>query len=169
MKAFFLPLGLALALSACSKDDKKGSTTTGGGQGQTGCGTPLTVDHSSGGCRIRLVTPKNCEEIDLSNGKTYEFAWTTDGTNCELPYKLFVAGNPASVETNENGEVVSMTNVFEGRINRGDFISNTGGVLQVSAANIEGLGVTTDNGTYQWQIDSFHGSGPAAQFFKVKK
>lgn len=161
MKAFFLPLGLALALSACSKDDKKGSTTSGGGQGQTGCRAPIAEDNTTGGCRIRLVAPTHCSSIDLSGGKTVRFEWTTDGTNCELPYKAYIAGNP--VTRNEDG---SLSNVAEYQINRGDFVSNTGGSIEVGAGSFEG--VTSTDGTYDWVISSFHGSRPASFVVKVQ-
>jgi hypothetical protein len=170
MKTLITALSLTLALSACSgSDDKKsGSGTGGGGQGQTACGTPLTVDHTSGGCRIRLVTPGQCSTVDVSGENIYEFAWTTDGTNCELPYTIYVAGHPASVTQNEDGSV-TLENVFTTKINRSDFVSNTGGVIRVNRETFEGLGITSDNGTYQWQVDSFYKSGPGSNIFRLVK
>lgn len=165
MKAFIATLGLALALSACSgKDDKKSS---GGGQGQTpspqgGCRAPIADDNTTGGCRIRLVAPASCAEIDLTGGKTVRFEWTTDGTNCELPYKAYIAGNP--VTRNDDG---SLSNVAEYQINaRPGEVSNTGGTVEVGAGAFQG--VTSTDGTYDWVISSFHGSRPASFVVKVK-
>jgi|GEM_PF-2256406 len=161
MKSAFLVLGLAVSLAACSgkDDDKKAG---GGGQGQTGCRAPVADDHTTGGCRIRLVTPGSCATVDVSGGKTYEFAWTTDGTTCELPYKAYLAGHP--VTKNEDG---SLNNVREFTINRGDTVSQTGGVIYVGAGAFEGL--ESDDGTYDWLIESFHRSGPASNVFRVTK
>jgi len=73
-----------------------GSAQGTGGSTQTGdCNTVALPAEVSGGCNIRLVTPQNCEEIDLSGGRTYEFAWTTDTTMCETPFVLYILRQPA--------------------------------------------------------------------------
>jgi len=156
---FILALAL-VTLAACgskNKDDAKKSSPSAQCVGRT------AVDHTQGGCRIRLVSPTPCSNVDLSDGKTVEFAWTTDGTNCETPYKAFLAGNP--VTKNEDG---TLNNVLEYRIEaRAGEVSRTGGVVRVGAGAFEGL--TSTDGTFEWMIESFHGSGPASQVIRVKK
>lgn len=164
MKAFLIALGLALALGACSSknDDNKAAGTGGGGQGQTGCRAPVAEDNTTGGCRIRLAAPANCSSIDLSGGKTVRFEWTTDGTNCELPYKAYIAGNPVTRNADD-----SLDNVVEFQINaRPGEVSNTGGTVEVNAEYFNQ--VTSTDGTYDWVISSFHGSRPESNVVKVQ-
>jgi hypothetical protein len=155
-----IPLLLCIVLlSACGGEEKKKDVAQ--NNSNSGCGAPPVVtDATSGGCRIRLVSPKQCEEVDLTNGKDYEFAWTTDGTNCETPYLARVGGSPLNVETEENVNVWQM-NAQVGRISR------TGGVAKVTAADIENL--TSTDGTFHWLITSYYGSHPASVAFKVKR
>lgn len=178
MKNFISTLAvicLALTFAACSSksDDKGSSGSGGGGQGQNpggqqgpgpgGCRAPIVEDHTSGGCRVRLTSPAPCQTIDLTNGKTVKFEWTTDGTNCELPWKAYIGGHPVPIgaDNKPTGE-----NLNQYQINRGDMVSNTGGSVDVGAGAFEGL--TTDDGTYEWVIESFHGSGPASMVIKVQ-
>ena len=122
------------------------------------CTEPVAVADISGGCAPRLVTPAACTEIDLTEGKTYEFAWTTDGSGCETPWTLFLAGNPA---TAENTVTVQLsTNTAEG-------VSKTGGVAYATANDFAQL--RTDNGLYHWMVASHYGSHPASAAFTVKK
>lgn len=114
-------------------------------------------DETSGGCNIRLVTPAACAEVDLTNGKSYEVAWTTDGTGCETPWTIFILGNPPS-ETN-GGSRELPTN--------GGTITQKGGIVNLIASDLDGI--TSDNGLYHWTIKSFYGSHPASVAFRVKK
>ncbi|MES2559992.1 MAG: hypothetical protein V4590_09645 [Bacteroidota bacterium] len=147
----------------CKKDSSDSSaTTTTTGTTTTAptvkCDTSIVKAKTGSGCYPRLVTPVMCETIDLSGGKTYEIAWTTDGTICETPWTLQIAGNPLS-NTNIKSWSLS-TNVNTG-------ITKYGGIVRISAADLEGL--TTDNGLYHWTVASFYDSYPASQTFKVKK
>ncbi len=149
-----------LILIACSKDD---SSKSGGNNNTTTnpvvkCDTSVVGDATSGGCNARLVTPVMCETIDLRNGKTYEFAWTTDGTTCETPWNFQIGGNPV---TQNNIKSWSLsTNVNEG-------ITGKGGIVRINAQTLDGL--TTDNGLYHWVVESYYGSHPASKTFKVLK
>ena len=111
-----------------------------------------------GGCRIRLVTPGNCEEIDFARFSSYQFAWSTDGTNCETPYKLQIAGNPPSE-----------LNALEWSLSEktGEISKTLGGIQYISAADLQSL--SSNNGSYHWRVLGFYGSHPASQVFKVKK
>lgn len=115
------------------------------------------------GCTLRLVTPERCEEIDLTNGKTYEFAWTTDGIYCETPWHVCIAGNPADVNTGEN----IYCQDFSEDVSQG--ITHSGGVVYLSADALDSLGLTTDNGIYHWVVASWSYSHPDSQTFRVKK
>jgi hypothetical protein len=122
------------------------------------CSKPLVAANISGGCNLRLVTPQPCEEIDLSNGRSYEFAWTTDGSGCETPWTVYVGGNPL-----EDGNILSAqlsTDVSSG-------ITKTGGVINVTAQDLAQL--KSDNGYYTWTVKSYYGSQPATVTFKVVK
>lgn len=151
----------ALALTACS-DGNSDAATAAAKNASGACPSPVLADGTVGGCRIRLVTPKQCETIDLTGGKSYEFAWTTDGTFCETAWKLQVGGNPLNIETGEN-IVTATINKQEG------YVSNTGGVIYLTAADFNNSGLTSSDGVYHWVISSFHGSHPASVTFRVNK
>lgn len=127
------------------------------------CDIVLIPDETSGGCNVRLVEPAACEEIDLTNGKEYVFGWTTDGSYCETPWTFYIAGNPANLATGEN----IYWKQFSTDISIG--ISHTGGLVRLSAASLESLGLTSDNGIYHWLVVSWYGSHPASRTFRVKK
>jgi hypothetical protein len=110
----------------------------------------------SGGCHVRLVTPAQCEVVDLRGGRTYEMAWTTDGTRCETPWTLQVAGEPLSAQNLRSAKL---------SINTEAGITSYGGILRISAADLEGL--TSTSGLYHWSVASFYGSHPGAHTFQV--
>lgn len=145
----------ACALVACGGKDNNTETST-ATQGQC---APVSVlpDNLSGGCRIRLVSPSFCDVVDVSAGKTYEIAWTTDGTVCETPWKIAVAGNPAT-EANSYEQQIS-TN--------GGTITQRGGVIRIDASAFNGL--TSDNGTFHWVVKSHWGSHPGSRNFRVTR
>jgi hypothetical protein len=116
----------------------------------------LVPPELSGGCNIRLVTPAQCEVVELRGGRTYEVAWTTDGTRCETPWTLSVAGDPL---TEQNLRVIQLsTNTEAG-------ITSYGGILRISAADLDGL--TSATGLYHWSVSSFHGSHPGSHTFQA--
>lgn len=122
------------------------------------CNVVVLAANVTGGCRIRMVTPTLCEEIDLTGGQWYEFAWTTDGSDCETPYTLIISGNPAT-EMNSKSWQLS-TNVEQG-------ITRRGGITNVTANDLNGL--TTDNGLYHWVVIGYYGSHPDSGAFRVRK
>lgn len=147
----------------CKKDDKSSSsssnsTTSTNPVATVNCDTSIVSNGHKGSCYPRLVTPVMCETIDLSNGKTYEFAWTTDGSTCETPWTFQIAGNP-----------FSQTNVKTWQLNANvdAGISRFGGIINLKLSDLDGL--TTDNGLYHWTVTSYYDSYPASKTFKVKK
>jgi hypothetical protein len=139
----------------------------GGGNGNTGAGTgggagvggigDFRSDKTSGGCRVRLVSPTHGQELDLRQGKSASLEWTTDGTTCETPWKLHVAGVPFS---QDRTAILSINT-------NGGTITQKGGILPFNAQDLAGL--PGDNGVYHWTIESFHGSAPASISFRVIK
>lgn len=160
---------LALTVASCGSSDK-GSDAPGSPGSSDGSGAKIAAAacnptkavpaEITGGCTLRLVTPAPCEEIDLTNGKSYEFAWTTDGGDCETPYKLHIGGNPIDPATGGNLYTWSLSA-------RAGQISRKGGYSHITAADLDGL--TSDNGTYHWDVFGWYGSHPASQTFRVKK
>jgi hypothetical protein len=120
------------------------------------CNVRRLPDNTTGGCRIRLVTPAECEVIDLRNGATYEFAWTADGTGCETPWTLNIGGDPDIADNAKYWELA--TNVEQG-------ISRTGGIIYLRASDLDGI--QSEDGVYQWVVSSFYGSYPESQAFRV--
>lgn len=164
MKLVILTIGLTLAFAGCSKkDDKKDVKATGGGGLTQTCRAPLADDHNSAGCKITLVSPTNCAEIDLTDGKTAVFEFKAEGADCRLPFTGHLAGHPVTRDENDRlGNVLSRNDM-----NFAD------GKFELSAANFEGL--TSDDGTYDWLIENNltgnprDGTGPASAVIRVKK
>jgi type 1 fimbria pilin len=150
----------AIATVSCSQSG--GGSGGPGGLGKPGGGTcstqPALAANITGGCQIRMVTPGDCAEVDLTNGKLFEFAWTTDGTGCETPFKIMAAGSPPTAENSV--ELTVPTN--------GAAITRQGGLVNVTLAELKNLGLTSDNGEYHWVVMSFHGSHPQSQVFRVR-
>lgn len=152
--------------TVCAVDPAGGAGGEGGGGGAGGaagegggggaCDAPRIPDNSMGGCRVRLVTPTECETIDLRGGRAYEFAWTTDGTGCELPWKFIILGTPLS-ETNGSLWTLS-TDLEQG-------ISSAGGIFYLRAGDFDGI--EAQGGIYQWTVASFYGSSPEGRQFRI--
>lgn len=136
-----------------------GTGGAGGAPQPSDCSAVALPAQVSGGCSIRLVTPSNCELIDLRGGKSYEFAWTTDTTMCETPFQLIVAGNPP---TQDN----ALTWNFSDGSNNGLVGKNTGGLTWITAADLARL--RSDNGIYHWVVAGWYGSHPDSQTFRVQ-
>lgn len=138
-----------------------GEVGGGGGNNPSECRPQsIVADATAGGCTIRMVSPNFCDVVDVSRGQTYEVAWTTDGSTCETPWDVYLAGNPFNAETGAN---IIAYNVAT----NGDNITQKGAVIQIDASTFDGL--TSDDGTYHWLVASFYGSHPASINFKVKK
>jgi hypothetical protein len=159
---FILAMVCAFSVISTTSCSQSGVSNGPGGLGKPAgenCSAqPALTANLTGGCRIRMVSPANCEVIDLSNGKAFEFAWTTDGTGCETPYKIMAAGSPSKAENSV--ELTIPTN--------GAAITRQGGLINVSLAELKSLGLTSDNGEYHWVVMSFHGSHPQSQVFRVR-
>lgn len=154
---FAAALMSAMLLVGCGSDDAKPDVNS-AASGQ--CGAPAVSDATAGGCRIRLVTPKPCETIDLSAGKQYEFAWTTDGTFCETPFNLYIGGNPINVDTGEN--------IFSWSYSKNaGYVSNYGGIAYYTADQL--AEIVSKDGTFQWTVASYHGSRPGSVVFRINK
>jgi hypothetical protein len=149
-----------LTITSCSQGG--GSSGIGASEKSGGGGTcstrPALQANITGGCRIRMVTPSNCEEINLANGQSFEFAWTTDGTGCETPFKIIAAGSPPTAENSV--ELSIPTN--------GAAITRQGGLINVTLAELKNLGLASDNGEFHWVVMSFHGSHPQSQVFRFR-
>jgi hypothetical protein len=111
---------------------------------------------------IKLVTPTVAETIDLRNGRTYEFAWTTNGVFRETPWSLYLVGHPANPSTG--------VNIVHWNFSRNDStITEFGGVVNINAVDIANSGVTTDNGFYQWTVTGWYGGHPSSRTFRILK
>lgn len=111
---------------------------------------------------IVLVTPAVAETIDLRNGNSYEFGWTTNGKFYETPWSLFLVGHPADPTTGLN--IVH----WNFSIN-GSTITSNGGIVYLNATDIANSGVTTDNGFYSWVVVGWYGAHPSSRTFRVLK
>lgn len=159
-----LSLFSSLTIASCglvggSSGGSGGSGAPGKSGGSGNCSAqPALAANITGGCSIRMVSPTDCAEIDLSNGKSFEFAWTTDGTGCETPFKIIAAGSPPTAENSV--ELSIPTN--------GAAITRQGGLINVTLAELKNLGLTSQNGEFHWVVMSFHGSHPQSQAFRVR-
>lgn len=117
--------------------------------------------NETGGCSIRLVTPSMGETVDLTNGKTYEVAWTTDATGCETPFYLCLAGNPT-----DSTKLVNSCISFSAN---NDNITKYNGRVNITAAGLDQYGIASSNGIYHWVVVGFYGSHPASQSFRINK
>jgi hypothetical protein len=122
------------------------------------CGPQAIPPALSGGCVPRFATPAVCQEVDLTNGRTFEVGWTTDGTGCETPWRLCAAGNPVS---DANSACVSLSE----NVNAG--ISRTGGLYYLSAADLQGL--TSTDGVFYLLVASFYQSHNGTLAFRVRR
>lgn len=138
-----------------------GTGTVDGNQQKGSCEQTLVADATSGGCAIRLVTPAKCQEVDLTGGQVVEFAWTTDGTYCETPYTVYLAGDNANIQTGEN---IASWNFSE---NVSNGITHNGGIVRATAADL--AGVTSASGVYHWVVAGYYGSHPASVAFRMRK
>jgi hypothetical protein len=190
---------LGLLMSACGADSSGDDDEVGGdagqevtedvGQGGTdsgGGGTPdpdvscnslIAEQFGSGGCRLYLVSPQNCEAIDFSATGYVEFAWSTDGSFCEGPHKFFLAGHPESTWASDNGFIVELSSTDGNFTSLGNLGSeyamtrNLGGVVRLVEGDLQGI--TTTTGQYHWTVAGFYaldngGSIAASGTFTVR-
>lgn len=151
---------IAVATLSCGAPNPDMPDGGGGGDGGSSatCGAQAIAPAVSGGCVPRFATPAVCQEVDLTNGRTFEIGWTTDGTGCETPWRLCVAGNPVSDANSACAQL--STNVEAG-------ISRTGGLYYLSANDLQGL--TSDNGVFHLLVASFYQSHNGTLAFRVRR
>jgi hypothetical protein len=143
------------ALAMFSKDDAAewslslAYSVGGGGEGGS-CVSPLQ-ESPGGGCSFTMNEPaQNGASISLP----YTFGWRSDG--CETPGKVYFYGNPPtennwiSVEYTRGGQE-SLLNVT------GDYMLTDADLAQLSS----------DDGVYHWQLESWHGYRSPAWTFTV--
>lgn len=157
LRSLVVPVALLLAASNLSCGSSNSTTNPGDGN-TANCDVVALPASISGGCVPTLVSPSKCQVVDLTNGKSFQFAWTTNGTYCETPWTLLIAGNPA-VETNTLSWSLS-EDVSNG-------ITHSGGIININAASL--AGITSTDGVYHWVIAGYYGSHPASVAFRVKK
>jgi len=162
IKSFFFLISIALF-----------SSTVYAASSYSGCNDVLigaVLDTSGLPCVISLLTPAPCEEIDLSGGKAYQFAWTTwrpsGFTWCETPYHFIVAGTPAD-----------LTPGYETNIYKWDFSAGTGigystthengGFANFNANSFASAGLSSTTGVYHWTVAGWFWPHPATQTFRI--
>lgn len=168
-RALFFSSALIMALSACGSSGSGGGgggSAAGGGQGDAGC-VIVAPAESGGGCTITVTTPAHCETIDLTNGKQYQFAWTTSTTECATPHIIKATGNPPT------SDWVNGTNLLQAQISSGTrpesgATSNIGGYAYGGAVDFEGL--TSTDGIYYIRVCNWYGTSCSeSRAFKVLK
>jgi hypothetical protein len=114
------------------------------------CVSPLEAV-PSGGCSFTMNEP-------ASNGASialpYVFGWRSDG--CETPGKVIFFGNPPTPENS-----VSFSYTRGGQMS----LLNVTGQHTLTQADL--AGITSDNGVYHWQLESFHGGRSEARTFTI--
>ena len=117
-------------------------TTTGS------CTSPL-LEAPSGGCTFTPIAPDNGASLVLPA----ELGFNSCG--CETPVKIHIYGNPPTPQNSYNISKV-----------RGqEPICSWTGRTMITQEDLTQFGITSDNGLYHWQIESWHGAlGPARTF-----
>ena len=160
-------LSLALIV-ACSGDDGGTDGNDNGDDDADGsapdaasiaCDSLIPRQFGSGGCRLVLVSPANCEAVDFSRLGYVEFAWSTETTFCEGPHKFFLAGHPSATWEADNGFLIDLASTDGSFVALGDrgsqyaMTRNIGGVVRLVEADLEGI--TTTTGQYHWTVAGF--------------
>ena len=154
---FYFLIIIVASIISCKKKETASPSNTGNNGTSVNCDIIEFPAVAGSGCEPNLQTPGKCEEIDLTNGHEYEFAWqTNNGTWCETPWKLYIYGNPPA----GNGLY------WEFSANAGS-VSHTGGYVNMNANDIATL--TSDNGLFHWYIEGWYGAHPDSRAFKIKR
>ncbi len=136
----------------------------GGGGGGTCPTTPVEPAAPASGCEITLSTAV-CSTADLTGGKSFELAWSTNTTFCEGPHKLQIGGDPPSSWSGGNAVEISVSSQPPDA--RAGMTRNIGGYFNINAQDIAGL--TSSSGVYYYRVLSFYGSASEVRAFKVVK
>jgi hypothetical protein len=126
--------------------------------------TPVAAAAPTGGCNISLTTPV-CATADLTGGKDFELAWSTNMTFCEGPHKIQVGGDPPSTWTTGNALEWSVASTSTS--DRAQMTRDSGGFVKFNASEIAAL--TSASGIYYYRVVSFYGSASEARAFRVVK
>jgi hypothetical protein len=139
----------------------KAASSAGAGSGGTCPTTPLLAAAHTGGCRIDTTTPV-CAVADLTNGRSFELAWTTNQTFCEGPHEVVVTGDPPSAANSVSWKITSSYSGNDASMTR-----NSGGFMLITAKDLASISSTT--GTYYYGVADFHGSRSEGRAFQVVK
>ena len=75
--------------------------------------------------------------------------------DCETPVKIFIYGNPP---TDQNAYYIE-------KIRGQESLCSWTGRTSITQEDLTRFGITSDNGLYHWQVQSWHGAlGPARTF-----
>ncbi len=117
-------------------------TTTGS------CTSPLQ-ESPMAGCTFTPIAPDNGASLVLPA----ELGFNSCG--CETPVKIFIYGNPP---TDQNAYYIE-------KIRGQESLCSWTGRTTITQEDITRFGITSDNGLYHWQVQSWHGAlGPARTF-----
>jgi hypothetical protein len=112
------------------------------------CTSPL-LEAATGGCVFTPIAPDNGASLVLPA----ELGFNSCG--CETPVKVYIYGNPP---TAQNAYYIE-------KIRGQEPLCSWTGRTTITQEDISRFGITSDNGLYHWQIESWHGSlGPARTF-----
>jgi hypothetical protein len=139
----------------------KAASSAGPGAGGTCPAAPLFAAAHTGGCRIDTTTPA-CSVADLTNGKSFELAWTTNFTFCEGPHEVFVTGDPPSAANSVSWKITSSYTGNDASMTR-----DSGGFMLITAKDI--AQVTSTSGIYYYGVASFGGSRSEGRALQVVK
>ena len=117
-------------------------TTTGS------CTSPLQESPMTG-CTFTPIAPDNGASLVLPA----ELGFNSCG--CETPVKIFIYGNPP---TDQNAYYIE-------KIRGQESLCSWTGRTTITQEDLTRFGITSDNGLYHWQVQSWHGAlGPARTF-----
>lgn len=115
---------------------------------------PVLPAAPAGGCNLTLTTAA-CSTADLSGGKSFELAWSTNQTFCEGPHKVYLAGDPQSSWTSGNAVEFEIDSTI-GPNERQGMTRNIGGYLNINTGDIDQL--TSSTGIYYYRVSDFYGA-----------
>ncbi|HKO51505.1 MAG TPA: hypothetical protein VJV79_27540, partial [Polyangiaceae bacterium] len=104
---------------------------------------------ATGGCEFTPIAPANGASLVLPA----EIGFSSCG--CETPVKIYIYGNPP---TADNAYYIQ-------KIRGSSPLCSWTGKSSITQEDLTQFGITSDNGLYHWQVQSWHGSlGPARTF-----
>ncbi len=158
-----LALLSALLLFACSKNKDQPAALVTNPLRTCHRAEPIAPDTRTEACKIRLVSPAPCDEIDLTSGNTVRVIWENEGTGCRTPYFAYIGGNPISRD--DQGNLLNVEK-FQIPASHG-VVDGTKGEVGLRAIDLRDL--TSTDGTFEWVIEDSDGAHPVSQILKVKR